>query len=144
MEDLKVWRLGSPNFQRRSSTTCPPRQDFPFSVSPPSFSLGCDSRFLRLCAAQLLGTSTKVTAIGLGFRHGENGVRCSSTQHRHQIVLLCVSPAFVRFFISLVSLAAGNLGAIHAYQQMIEHRQWEAAYFPGRTPGQHLSTAPSL
>jgi len=124
--------------------------------------LVCDSRV----SSTLFSTASRHINKSYNYRSGFSARRewgeMLSTQHRHQFVLLCVFPAPVRFCVSLVSLAATILGAIHAYQQMIDHRKWEAAYAfwkdlgwprsgPGvplrassSAPGTHMSTAPSL
>jgi len=127
VEDLSVWRLEArilnDGLRQRAF-----RQHFPFHVSPPSLSLGLrlsgffDSLQHSFSAhQQKLQLSVWVSARRVW---GE----MLSTRHRHQIVLLCVFPAFVRFCVSLVSLVATILGAIHVYQQMNDHRKWEVAY----------------
>lgn len=112
--------------------------------------LVCDSRVSSTLFSTASRHINKSYNYRSGFRHGEYGVRCFRHGIGTKFVLLCVFPAFVRFCVSLVSLVATILGAIHAYQQMNDHRKWEAAYafwkalgWPRSGPGLPLGASSS-
>jgi len=97
-------------------------------------SLVCDYRV----SSALFSTASRHINKSYSYRSGISVRRdwdeILPTQHRHQIVLLCVSSPSSVSAPSLVRLVANIIGAIHLNQQRIEHRQWETVYASLKDP----------